>query len=288
MLGGKNLDIVDRYRYLGVSLAYNLDRAVIMEELSKAASRALGAVVGKTRDNTDLSYSSYSALFHGCVVPILDYASGAWSLGMACDKLESIQMRALHFYMGTPKLSSTLGLIGDSGWTPGAVHRDLNTLRLYNEIVRMSPERLTRQIYEYDRENNPGVWYTNVGAICRSIGETANWLDNKPVSITSAKAKLLLMYEKAWKEEMEKSPKLYLYKEVKGDLGVAPHLKVNLSKKRRSLISQLRLGCLPIAIERDRYLGLPRENRLCPLCRKECESEIHFTLVCEKNCNRCE
>ena len=47
----------------------------------------------------------------------------------------------------------------------------------------------------------------------------------------------------------------------------------NLSKSKRSLLAQLRLGVLPLAIETGRYTGKSIELRVCVVCDS---NELHL------------
>ena len=71
-IGTDNIDYIDKYKYLGMTLGCHMDMDVITENLSCAASRALSQIISKTRSNYDLSYKSFTTLFNSCVVPILD------------------------------------------------------------------------------------------------------------------------------------------------------------------------------------------------------------------------
>ena len=49
----------------------------------------------------------------------------------------------------------------------------------------------------------------------------------------------------------------------------------------RSLVSQLRLGILPIAIETGRYKSVPKHRRICELCNVDkVENEIYILFEC--------
>ena len=55
----------------------------------------------------------------------------------------------------------------------------------------------------------------------------------------------------------------------------------NISRQRRSLLAQIRLGILPIKIETGRFRSLPVEQRLCELCEMhKVENEMHFLCEC--------
>ena len=80
-LGAQKLETVSHYKYLGVLFDQHLTMEPARDQLSKAGSRALGQVIGKTRDNFDLGYHSFSKLFSTCMAPVLDYGNSVWAMG---------------------------------------------------------------------------------------------------------------------------------------------------------------------------------------------------------------
>ena len=130
------------------------------------------------------------------------------------------------------------------GWTPSLVLRDLETLRMYNQIMKMEPSRLTRRVFEYDLKCK-GRWSSNLKSLLESLGCVNNlWLWNETVHIGNAKAKLLKMFEEAWLHQAREKPKLRTYVQFKTEFRAEDHLKVNLTKGRRSLLCRLRCGVL--------------------------------------------
>ena len=72
------------------------------------------------------------------------------------------------------------------------------------------------------------------------------------------------------------------YVTFKNNVEVASHIACNLPKYERSLISQLRLGILPLRIETGRYANLNECDRICLLCQQnKIESEAHFLFECD-------
>ena len=71
-IGTEPLETVPNYKYLGVVIMYDLDMTATAENLAKAGSHALSAVINKTRSNFDVGHSAYSTLYHSMVTPILD------------------------------------------------------------------------------------------------------------------------------------------------------------------------------------------------------------------------
>ena len=54
-----------------------------------------------------------------------------------------------------------------------------------------------------------------------------------------------------------KKPKLRVFVQFKNDFHTESHIKINLSSKVKSYLSQLRLGTFRIAIETRRYRHVP-------------------------------
>ncbi len=77
------------------------------------------------------------------------------------------------------------------------------------------------------------------------------------------------------------SPKLRTYRLFKCEDGLEDYIKLNLERGDRSLISQLRLGILPLRVESGRFVGERLENRICVNCQSNCvEDEEHFIFEC--------
>ena len=109
-VGGEKLETVKSYKYLGVNMNSSLDLDATVNILAKAGSRALGYIISKCKANIDVGFGTFNKLYNSCVVPILDYGSGAWHLGAKTPKLDQIQQCASCFYMGLPKNCSLLAI----------------------------------------------------------------------------------------------------------------------------------------------------------------------------------
>ena len=77
-MGNIEIQLVEKYRYLGVILDEFLHYNVIADTLCNSASRALGAINSKIRNLKECNYKTYSDLFARGVSPITQYASSVW------------------------------------------------------------------------------------------------------------------------------------------------------------------------------------------------------------------
>ena len=83
------------------------------------------------------------------------------------------------------------------------------------------------------------------------------------------------------KDLITKKPKLRFYKQFKCDMHEEEYVSFNLKPKERSILAQLRMGILPLAIETGRFINQPLEQRLCALCDgNKIEDEWHFIFNC--------
>ena len=59
------------------------------------------------------------------------------------------------------------------------------------------------------------------------------------------------------------------------------YVKYCMSRRKRSLMAQFRMGVLPLAIETGRFRGIALEDRICTLCSLNViENEKHFLVEC--------
>ena len=100
-----NLDIASQYKYLGLVLNEFLDLGITANILSDSAGRALGALIAKTQNLTDLGFETYLKLFNPGVLLVLNYGAEIWGFqDFAC--CTGIQNRAARYYLGSPQIYS--------------------------------------------------------------------------------------------------------------------------------------------------------------------------------------
>ena len=79
MFGDKPIEMVSKYRYLGIIFDENLNFTECATTLADSAGRALGSVISKFSSFKNIRFSIFTKLFDSTVWPILDYCSSVWS-----------------------------------------------------------------------------------------------------------------------------------------------------------------------------------------------------------------
>jgi hypothetical protein len=280
-LNNQAVETVSQYKYLGVVLDQFLNYKVTSEILASAGGRALGAVLTKYRSLNGMGFNTFQKLYHSCVCPILDYASGVWGL-KSFDKIDHIQNRAIRSFLGVHNFAPSLAIQGDMGWTHSSVRRKINILRLWNSLIEMDANRLTKRVFTWDKSNFANGWAGEVKDIFRDLN-MQNLYDN--LSLVSIERAWALLHEAKcheWNNLLGNFPKLRTFVTFKSIFKTEPYVSINMNRKYRSVIAQLRSGILPLEIETGRWRGIELNRRICQLCTSGCvEDEAHFLFDCD-------
>ena len=155
-------------------------------------------------------------------------------------------------------------------------------LRLWNKLISLDPTRITRVIFEWDHQNlNPDSWSGKMWNVFDLLNLSDTFLNGTEVNILQAKRKLNMIMHQTWCEKLPFKPKLRTYMLIKNSLEPESFVTGFLNKFQRSLITQLRIGILPLAVETGRYYRTPLENRVCQICNDNLvEDEFHFVCKC--------
>ena len=70
------------------------------------------------------------------------------------------------------------------------------------------------------------------------------------------------------------------YKDIKLYYGLDIFISILNVRKFRHFYGTFKIGSLDLEIQVGRYTNIPREQRLCKLCKADIEDEYHFLLKC--------
>ena len=286
-IGTKTIEYVSSYKYLGIMLHENLDFNVTVDTLFNSGERALGSMISKIHSFKDVGFETYTKLYYSCVVPVTDYCSGVWGF-RDFNKGDMIQNRAVRYFLGVHRFTPLLAISGDMGWTLSLHRRWVNMLRLWNRLVSMDNNRLTKKIFLYDLNlNRNNSWCSEIRTIFDKIGLLDNFQNRNICDINSCEQLLFENHCIEWTDKTKEISKLRTYILIKNQYNTEDYVKAHLPKQERSFLAQLRCGVLPLRVETGRFSGLKPEERVCQLCESgEIEDEKHFILMCNRYINQ--
>ena len=248
--------------------------------LTEAGVRALGAVVSKFKHNENMLYDTYTKCIDSSVNPVVDYGAEVWGL-IKESGTDRVQLKAIRAFLGVHKFAPGLGLLGDIGWMPSHLRRKLCLLRFWNKLVTLPDDRITKHVFNEEYRMN-GKWCSAVKALFVEFDCLDIYENKLECDLLWCKDKLMETYCTQWKESVTRKPKLRTYCKIKKEFGTEEYVRLNLTRQQRSLLAQLRLGILPLALETGRFTNVKVENRICTLCNvNKVETEVHFLLSCK-------
>ena len=166
-------------------------------------------------------------------------------------------------------------------------------LKYWIRLISLPSSRLVSHCYWslYDLPNYSDTWLDSMKNIIYSSGQCFIWNNQKEFG---ASGQFNLRRHQAYLsqnlkdqsfqqlfEKVESESKLHLFKNTKSTLNLSNYLSKIQNRDARSSFSKLRLGVLPLEIEKGRRNDLMRANRFCKICnRQQVEDEVHFLFEC--------
>jgi len=270
---------VDAYKYLGILLDAHLKFDMCINALADSAGRALGATISKFKAMKNVGYGTYTKLFNCGVKPIMEYGSSIWGSKNG-NKIDAIQHRAMRWYLGVHKFAPILGMQGDMGWFDSKIGRKLCMFRLWNRLIKMELDRLSKDIFAEDFHLSTNNWSFQMLNLFREVHLEELYWNQSCVNLSRVETILKEKASESWLEEIHRKPKLRTYITFKSTFTVENYVRFGYNKKNRSLMAQIRLGILPLRVETGRYSNIPLQNRLCENCIDLVEDETHFIIHC--------
>ncbi len=115
-LGDEVVQVVNRYRYLGLVLTQFMDLNITIRYVAQAAQRVLGELVAKSKSQGWLLFRVFTKLYDSLVQPILDYGAAIWDhKSFSC--IQEVQNRAMRYYLGVGRRTPNVAVQSDIGWS---------------------------------------------------------------------------------------------------------------------------------------------------------------------------
>ena len=105
-------------------------------------------MVSKIHGFKDVGYNTYTKMINSCVVRVINYCSGLWGFKQF-NKIDTLQNRAIRYFLGVHRFTPILAINGEMGWTLSMYRRLVNMIRLWNRLVNMDDNRLTKCVFNF-------------------------------------------------------------------------------------------------------------------------------------------
>ena len=288
--GDDTIEYETSYKYLGFWVNEFLDISKSIREITKSASRALGAVYTKFLYAGGMTYDVYTKLINSIVEPVLFYCAGIWG-HRYFREIDTVLNKACRYFLGTSKNASNLATRGDMGIDSCIVKQKLETVRLWCRIKQLPESRQSSIVHKWSLNISKSWEKIMLSFIAENNLEDVMLVDkpDKAACITLAKQKLIHTETVKWQAKLmsngndQNGNKLRTYRTYKTQFKTEDYVKINMSRDQRKVLAKFRCCNLPLEIEKGRYTRpkTPVNERICKFCgSQEVEDETHFLISC--------
>lgn len=296
-IDGKRIDIVKSYTYLGIDVTNTGNFQLACKSLYQKSLRALFSLYAAISPKSDVPNSKLLLKLFDCLIkPILLYGAEIWGPHVAQpgNVITKFVNKFYRTLLGVPNHASTAGVHLELGRHPIAVNIYTTMLKYWARLVTLPRSTLVSHCY-WSLYNNDSVlsdpWFRTIRNIIYSTGNKKLWDDQ--VALSSMPFKSLLkslsptfknvkiQYLQFHTDKCGVESRLSIFKKSKETFGISNFISLNTAYYTRSLLAKLRLGVLPLELEKGRRVGLDRDNRFCKICKNNViEDEAHFIFDC--------
>ena len=171
LYNNEQLEVVDSFIYLGVTLSFNGLFYKAQKHLSEQASRALYSL-NSLFQSTQLCIQDKLKLFDALVSPIMNYGCGIWGFHNSKD-IEKVHLRFLKQILNVRQQTSNMIVYGELARVPFNVIREVRIIKYWFKILA-DPFSLLFKVYkqqaiDVDNNRNLNSWSANVKTLLNRL-----------------------------------------------------------------------------------------------------------------------
>ena len=229
-------------------------------------------------------------LFDAFVLSILNYSCEVWGFYTA-ENIERVHRKFCKWLINVKMSTNNLSLAGEFGRFPLFIGRYVRIIKYWLNLYHSKNDNcILRTInnvarIEVEAGQSNSSWAAKVKNLLQRNGFFDVWMFPESVNINAFipifHLRLKDNFITEWRQGLNVSSSLTLYKEVKQNFELSPYLKIMNKKKLRNALAKLRLSSHHLNIETGRHRNIERSQRKCILCNsQDLEDEYHFSLIC--------
>ena len=307
---GKELEVVKSYTYLGIELlssgSFWLAKTNLMDKARKAMFPLFSVI-----SQFQLSCTNSMNLFHSLIKPIALYNSENWAYFsphqietmksnessflsyLTGSEPDKVFQKFIKFVLGVSGSCTNVATLGELGELPLLLHGLLSTLSFWHRISNMHNNTLVKQAIDLQYQMGPtkSDWLNTINFLLSFLNMQEHYANPSLSSTPGFRAlclkKLKEIFVKQWSSHITglylnpgQTSKMRFYKTFKDTFEKEPYLGHLPNFYARKIITKFRCSDHTLEIEKGRHKNIPVENRICPVCRSNVETEIHFLQDC--------
>jgi len=283
---GQQLEVVDDFRYLGVTFNYNASFNKCRDMLSKNATKAMFFVLKKIREMS-LDIDTGFQLFDSMVKPILLFSCEVWGYENI-SVLEKVHLKFCKYMLGLNRSTPNIMVYGETGRFPLYLEISKRMVKYWCKLAS-GHETMSQKMYKtlYGMHmllGSTNKWLAFVKSTIEGCGMAENWMRPQNNNINCfpdlLHSRLKDQFIQQWYTDVWNSPKALTYRHIKDTFQHENYL-IKLPSSMRITLCRFRCSNHKLQIEVGRHTRTPREERLCNKCNTgQLGDEFHLLLTC--------
>ena len=287
-LGSEQLEVVNRYTYLGFVFTTTMSIAASVKSLALKGKQSTFNMLRATKKLEATSKDIVFKIFDVQVQPTLLYAAEMWGLLYEGNEIEKVHTYMCKRFLNVSVKTPNTLVYGELGRLPLKVYCFLRVINYWFKLLEMQPSRLPLQAYKMlfalDEQGKTN-WVTKLRCSLFTLGFGYVWqnqgVGNKVHFRKSLKQRLVDVYQQEWFSDINSSQRFSLYKMFKHSFVFESYLDFVNIQSFRTILTHFRFGISDLKSHRNRY-NTNDANNNCPFCINEDENEYHFLYRCPK------
>ena len=282
--GGTILEIVNSYKYLGLTFSTKRSFATAVADMAVRGKRSVNEILRTLRSIGCNSPDVFFKLFDTQVVPLLMYSAEIWG-HEKYNKLEQVQLYACKRFLRITDRTTNDIVYGELGRFPLWIEANIRCIRYWFKLLKQPDRMYSKKAYTMLMKldaNGKITWVTHIRNLLCDNGFEQVWLfgcANVKPFCDALRERLCSSFCHNWCEHVETSNSISVYRTFKSAFGKETYLSILNVDVFRMAMAQFRMGVSQLYVHKHRF-SEDMSLKACPFCENKVETEVHFLFEC--------
>lgn len=281
---GNQLEVVNSYKYLGLTFSTRHSFTAAMEEIAVRAKKSTIEILSTLRKLGCNSPDIFFKLFDTQVVPTLLYGAEIWGY-QEYDRLERVHLFACKRFLHVLNKTPNDVVYGELGRYPLRISATIKFVKYWVKLLNQPAHFYSKKAYNMllnMHEKGHVTWVSRIKSLLCELGFEQVWLfgcGDVKFFCLELKERLCSSFCYTWQAHLETSARLSTYSTHKSCFDREKYVDFIWMDTYRNALAQFRMGVSQINVHRYRF-SQTAENVLCPIGCTKRESELHLLFEC--------
>ena len=284
-LDNHKIEVVNNYKYLGLTFSTRKSFAAALEESSVKAKKKTIEILRTLRRIHCNSVEVFFKLFDSQVVPTLLYAAEIWGYEKY-KQIERVHLFACKRFLHVPTKTVSDIVYGELGRYPLFITTTIKVIKYWFRLLKQADNMYSKKSYKMLltlHEKGVVTWVSYVKSILCNNGFEQVWIfgcGSEKRFCIELRERLFSSFCYHWQNHLEESNQTSVYCQYKHIFVRETYITCLWKDVYRNALAQFRMGVSQLNVHKFRFRKTD-DNIICPVCCEEPETETHFLFECK-------